>query len=81
LIIDLLENALVPESEKESKLTDIWPYIATANERCSDYVKLTRSLVIFTDAKRPLPRTAKDTILRQPSFSLYLPEIERLYRE
>ncbi|KAI9879105.1 MAG: hypothetical protein M1830_009558 [Pleopsidium flavum] len=41
LIIDLLENALPPESEKEPKLTGIWPYIVTANERCSDYVKLT----------------------------------------
>ena len=80
LIIDLLGNALIAESEKESKLTDIWPYIVRANERCSDYVKLTRNLVIFTDAKRPLPRTAKDTVLRQPSFSLYLPEIEQLYR-
>ena len=59
LIVDLIDNAALSESEKESKLTNIWPYVVIANERCSDYVKLTMSLVIFTDLERPLPRTAK----------------------
>lgn len=80
LIIDTLDNALLSEVEKVSKLTDIWPYIVRANQRCSEYVQLKRSLVIFTDPQRPLPRTAKDTVSRQLSYTLYSKEIDSLYQ-
>ena len=81
LMIELFDNALLSESERVSKLTQIWPHIVKVNQRCSDYVKLTRDLIIFTDPERPLPRTAKDTIPRQPSFMLYSPEIDNLYKK
>ena len=80
LIIELLDNIRLSESEKGSLLTHIWPNIEKANERCSDYVKLTKSLVIFTDLGKPFPRTAKDTVPRLPSFALYSREIDNLYK-
>ena len=79
LIIELLDNTSLSKSEKESKLTRIWPYIEKANEKCSDYVRLVRSLVIFADLARPFPQTAKDTVPRLPSFALYSQDIDSLY--
>lgn len=81
LIIELLDHTLLSESEKGSSLTHIWPNIEKANERCSEYVKLTKSLVIFADHGRPFQRTAKDSVPRLPSFALYSREIDDLYEK
>ncbi|MCJ1388063.1 hypothetical protein MMC18_000907 [Xylographa bjoerkii] len=79
LIIELVCNDLMSESEKESKLDAIWPQIEKANAKCSEYVKMNRRDIIFTDPARPFVRTAKDTISRTPSLSLYSAEIDKLY--
>lgn len=79
LIVELNHDAVVMESEKESRLRNLWPVIETANEQCSDYVKLSRKLIIFADPAKPLVRTAKGTISRQQSLALYSEDVERLY--
>ena len=81
LMIELSDHTLLSESEKALLLTHIWPNIEKTNERCSDYVKLTKSLVIFADPGRPFPRTAKDMVPRLPSFALYSREIDDLYEK
>ena len=60
-------------------LKTIWSAAESANRMCSEYVRLTPELVVFTDAARPLVRSAKGTPLRQQSFLLYKDEIEKLY--
>lgn len=79
LIIELVDDKLPPGTEKDMKLAKTWPYVECGNDICSDAVKLSKSLIIFTDAGKPFPRTAKDTVARQPSFTLYAPEISKLY--
>ncbi|KAI9686662.1 MAG: hypothetical protein M1820_010602 [Bogoriella megaspora] len=81
LILDLKDQAIDSERRTGAILDEIWPQIEKANEKCFDNVKLRRNLVIITDAKRPLPRNIKDTVIRQQAIALYLPEIERLYSE
>lgn len=80
VIIELTEDAsTLSSSSQESMLAEVWPSIAKANEKCSEYVQLTEKLVIFTDPEKLLPRTTKDTVARQAGYALYLAEIERLY--
>ena len=79
LIIELFDDGLLSATEQESKLNQVWPFVEKANERCSNDVKLTKSVVTFTDAGKPFPRTAKDTVSRQPSFALYASEIDMIY--
>jgi acyl-coenzyme A synthetase/AMP-(fatty) acid ligase len=74
-------KVMTSEMEREAKLDDIWPYIERANERCADVVKIAREHVLFTDPEKPLPRTAKDTILRGAAISLYSSEIDVRYAD
>lgn len=80
LIVELIHDATVTENEKGSWLEKLWPVIETANERCSEYVKLSKDLIIFADPTKPLLRAVKGSILRRQSLTLYLEEIESLYR-
>ena len=79
LIIELMDDQLSLGDAKDLKLNRIWTYVERGNWLCSDAVKLSKSLITFTDAGRPFPRTAKDTVSRQPSFALYASKISKLY--
>lgn len=79
LIIELFSSPKMSESERESKLDNIWPHIEKINERCNEYVKLSRSRVVFTNPAKDLSRTAKGTISRPASIALYSSEIDVLY--
>ena len=62
------------------KLHILQPVLARVNERCSDLVKLSRDLILFTHAEKPLMRTLKGSVSRLQSEKLYMMEIEQLYR-
>lgn len=79
LIIELMDDQLSLGTAKDSKLDRIWAYVERGNGLCSDAVKLSKTLITFTDAGKPFPRTAKGTVSRQPSFALYESEISKLY--
>lgn len=64
----------------DGRLEKLWPVVEQANERCSDYVKLSRPLVFFTDPAKPLVRTAKGTVSRRQSLGLYASKIDELYK-
>ena len=81
LIVELVDDHLSLSTAKDVMLARIWPCVERGNAFCSDAVKLSRSLIIFTDAGRPFPRTAKGTVSRQSSFALYISEISKLYEE
>lgn len=80
LLLELVDTAPSGE-DKESMLADVWPSIAKANETCSQYVRLTKELVIFTSADKELPRTAKDTVPKRTAFALYSSRIAELYED
>lgn len=79
VIIELVDETAALGRDKASRLVDIWPAIARANEKCSDPVKLTKELVLFTHPDKPLTRTAKATVPKPSAFTLYSAEIENLY--
>ena len=80
LLLDLLPGERDHGEQHQTRLLDeIWPFVEKANEKCSDYVKLTRDLVLFTQAGRPLPLTAKETVVRRKALELYQAEIRQLY--
>lgn len=81
LIVELVDDHIALDVAKDEMLAKIWPYVERGNELCFDEVKLSKSLVTFTDAGKPFPRTAKGTVSRQSSFALYASEISKLYKE
>lgn len=60
-------------------LEQIWPTVERANEQCSDLVKLTPAMVLFTTPEKPLVRTLKGSVSRRESEQLYSKELELLY--
>ena len=79
LIVELFDDVPLSRTNFDSKLNHLWPFIERANDQCPDGVKLAKGRIILTDAEKPFPRTAKATVARQPSFALYISEIDRLY--
>jgi hypothetical protein len=76
LIVEWKNGQALQQEEKEEIVTML---LDKANEKCSDLVKLTPELVLFTNPDKALVRTVKGTISRRESEKLYEGEIERLY--
>ena len=77
LILELVDQA--SGGNDSHILETIWSAAESANRMCSEYVRLTPELVIFTDPARPLVRSEKGTPLRQQNFALYKEEADKLY--
>ncbi|KAI0802060.1 hypothetical protein BC629DRAFT_1496418 [Irpex lacteus] len=60
-------------------INTIWPIIEEANKHSGTHARITRDMVILTDAARPLPRAAKGTVIRKQALALYDDDIEILY--
>ncbi|KAF2705779.1 putative AMP-binding enzyme [Pleomassaria siparia CBS 279.74] len=58
---------------------ELLPIVEDANRNCSELVKLTAELILFTTAEKRLVRTSKNTVARRESEELYRDEIESLY--
>ncbi|MCJ1250586.1 hypothetical protein MMC30_007814 [Trapelia coarctata] len=81
LIIDLVSEGVLEGADREAKLERIWPLVRQVNERCAREVKVASDRIIFTEAGRPFVRTAKGTVSRHASITLYASEIETLYEK
>ena len=79
LILDLISTGLGSEKTTDAMVDEIWAQVEEANKTSFENVKLRRDLIVVIEADRPLPRSAKDTVIRHSAIGLYLPEIERLY--
>lgn len=82
LILELTSSASRAEEGSEapdSVIDALWPAVEMANKLCSEYVQLSKPLTMLTSPSRPFVRTAKDTVARRDSFSLYEDEISALY--
>ncbi|KAH8797271.1 hypothetical protein F5884DRAFT_687960 [Xylogone sp. PMI_703] len=81
LLCELNETKLLQVRTHGQILQEIWPEISEANTKCSEYVQLTRDLVLFTSPTKPLKRTLKGSFDRRKSLEEYKLEIDRMYSE
>ena len=52
--------------------------VEQANHAAPAYAKIYKDMIIVTDPSRPLPRSAKSTIIRKQALKLYTDEINEL---
>lgn len=76
LLIEWKYHLAPYQQDKEATIARL---LENANKKCSDLVKLTPDLVLFTRSDKPLVRTLKGTISRRESEELYKDEIDNLY--
>lgn len=60
-------------------ITTIWPTIERANNLCSAPGKISRDLILFTSATKPMLRAGKSTIQRGETLKQYKDDFDRLY--
>lgn len=75
VLIEPTDDALSSKEERENLTDDIWPSIQEANKLSSDYVQLTRPLVIVAAPGKPFTRLGKGSVDRRNTVRDYEAEI------
>lgn len=75
------EHAIEPHNEAALVVfrNKIWTRIEEANALAPGFAKIFKEMIIVTDPDKPLPRTAKDNIIRKQALAVYSDEIEKLW--
>ncbi|THV48643.1 hypothetical protein BGAL_0236g00130 [Botrytis galanthina] len=81
LLIELISPQTLSTSERAETIERIWPTIQEANQECPRHAKVAKSHVFFTSPEKPMERSGKGTIQRQPTLDLYAKEIDNLYAD
>ncbi|KAF4638022.1 hypothetical protein G7Y89_g45 [Cudoniella acicularis] len=80
--ISLLVEAKHPPKDKDSRLAlvrDIWPTIERANQDQPGVGRITKDMILFTKADKPMTRAGKGTVLRKMTEELYRQELDEMY--
>ncbi|KAI9842789.1 MAG: hypothetical protein M1837_006892 [Sclerophora amabilis] len=64
---------------QDARLGRVWPAVEAANAICSDSARISKELVLFSSPTKPIPRTAKGSLLRREALALYHDEVEALF--
>ena len=76
----LLVELAVGAPQGEEGLDCVWPEIEKANQALPAFARVARDCVVLVDPHKPLPRSAKGTLLRKDAFRLYEEDINALYK-
>ncbi|EKM50750.1 uncharacterized protein PHACADRAFT_153004 [Phanerochaete carnosa HHB-10118-sp] len=58
----------------------LWPVVEEANRTAPAFAKIFKEMIIVTERGRPLPRTAKGTVIRKQALKAYENEINSFIR-
>ncbi|KAL8802393.1 MAG: hypothetical protein Q9200_006593 [Gallowayella weberi] len=80
LLIDpMQEDASGSDGAVQALVDRVWPFIEQANKEAPSHGKILRSMVFCTVPSKPMCRTAKGTVNRRQTTSLYANEIDAIY--
>ncbi|KAI6017886.1 putative aminoadipate reductase, partial [Pisolithus marmoratus] len=57
----------------------IWPMVEEANQEAPSFSRIIKEMILITSRDKPMSRTAKDTVTKKVTLSLYESEINALY--
>ncbi|TGO54745.1 hypothetical protein BELL_1497g00010 [Botrytis elliptica] len=81
LLIELISPQALSTVERAKAIERIWPTIQQANQECPRHAKVAKSHVFFTSPDKPMGRSGKGMVQRQPTLDLYSKEIDNLYAD
>lgn len=58
---------------------NLWPLVQQANDQAPAYARIFKEMIILSNPDKPLPRTAKATVMAKAAFKVYEEEIDALY--
>jgi len=71
LLLQLADDMTMSAKERDALIWSVWPAVEAANSICSEFVRLTKELTIFSDPAGPFRRSGKDSLLRRETLALY----------
>ncbi|KAM3073387.1 hypothetical protein ACMFMF_006594 [Clarireedia jacksonii] len=74
----LLVELRNPSDDKEVFLDSLWPLVEEANKPVSFTAKITKDMMLITDAELPMARSMKGTIERRSTVKLYKERLDVL---
>ena len=81
LLLEAAIDAPSSDLDRNTLLDDIWPVVEQANSLSSEYVRLTRPLVILCPPEKPFQRQAKGSVDRRNTLREYQYEIDTAYKK
>ena len=70
----------IDDEKVQDTINRVWDQVVTkSNQRCSEYVRLRRELVVVASPDKPFVRLSKGSVDRRNTLALYEEEIERVY--
>jgi acyl-coenzyme A synthetase/AMP-(fatty) acid ligase len=75
----LLVELRNPSENRETFLDSLWPLVEEANRPVPFTAKITRDMILITDAELPMARSVKGTIERRGTVKLYEERLDVLY--
>ncbi|KAJ8060197.1 hypothetical protein OCU04_010541 [Sclerotinia nivalis] len=81
LLVELISPQILSTVERAEAIERIWPIIQEANQECPRHAKITKSHILFTSPDRPMGRSGKGTVQRQPTLDIYAREVDKLYAD
>ncbi|KAF9445951.1 putative aminoadipate reductase [Macrolepiota fuliginosa MF-IS2] len=58
----------------------MWPIVEEANKVAPNYSRIFKEMILITARDKPLPRSAKGTVMRKLALRVYDEDIEELYK-
>ena len=71
LMIEPASNEDLSATQRAALLEELWPIIEEANGECPAHARISKSHILFTQPTKPMALTAKGTIQRFATYTLY----------
>lgn len=81
LLVELIKETSSTNDEKLALIERIWPVVHDANTKCPAHARVSKSMILLADPKKPLLRAPKGTIQRQATLTMYEKELDELYQD
>ncbi|KAI1392428.1 putative NRPS-like enzyme [Hypoxylon trugodes] len=81
LIEPAVQTTPLSTAEQAALIEQIWPSVEEANRVAPAHARVEKTLILVTEAGRPLIRAGKGTIQRAASLVQYAAEIDKLYAD
>jgi hypothetical protein len=81
LLVEAKERGSLSIQQRAAWIERVWPTIERANQHAPAHARISKDHILIVDPRKPVARTAKETINRKETLANYSKEIDALYAD
>ena len=81
LLVEAKERGSLSIQQRAAWIERIWPIIESANQHAPAHARISKDHILIVNPRKPVARTAKETIKRKETLANYSKEIDDLYAD